>query len=484
MKCLGFVWGWVLAVLAGNTGTSAMAAGGSSVQDTTRRFSPAELKADLAIFKTALREAHPGLYAFHDSAYWAKRFSAVEWEIDKPMSELAFYRLLNPVAVAIQCGHVKWFRDGKPDDLFAFYQTGLFPLRLYFQSGKAMHYFSYGASVVPVGAEIVSINGRSMAVVTTQLLQQVLVDGTVESARRQLLGESFAGYYASFIGPANEFVVGYRVQGGAVKTVRLASVDAATIRGRGEQQASDSLGVTFPKPGVALLRIPVFMPQEGAQPWEVFLQNAFARIRAAGTQHLILDLRNNEGGMDRWGCQLYAWLTDKPFHYYDRLTVASDGNLSFKEYAWLPEQFDQLKAFIVKQGNDYVFTINPSLGEQAPQPNAYAGKLYVLINGRSFSVSSEFAAIVRDRHRGLFIGEETGGTLTADNSGGFANVRLPHSGLTLAVPLLRYHMSLQGKYSSQHGILPDHLVVPDVKDLVAGRDVVLEKALQLTAAKP
>lgn len=482
MKSLGFVWAGVLLAMQ------------VFARQEPVRLTPAELKADLAIFRAALVEAHPGLYAFHDRAYWTKRFAALERQLDKPMNELAFYRLLNPVAVDIRCGHVKWFRDGKPDDLYAFYQTGLFPLRLYFQQGKAMHYFSYGASGVPVGAEIVSINGKPMTAVTAQLLAQVLVDGTVESARWQLLGEQFAGYYASFIGPAQDFVVGYRMKGGAVKTVRLSSVEVGAIRQKGIEapqqpgnEASlhvDSLGVTFPKPGVALLRIPVFMPQEGAQPWEAFLQNAFGRIKAADTQHLILDLRNNEGGMDRFGAQLYAWLTNQPFYYYDRITVVSDKDLSFRPYASLPGQYDQLKAFINKQGDEYVFTMNPGLGEQAPQPHGYTGKLYVLINGRSFSVTSEFSAIVRDRHRGVFIGEESGGTLTANNSGGFAIVKLPHSKLTLAVPLLRYHMSLQGKYSPQHGIVPDHLVVPAVEDLVAGRDVVLEKAFQLTAAHP
>ncbi|MBC8082876.1 MAG: hypothetical protein H7Z21_06640, partial [Hymenobacter sp.] len=42
---------------------------------------------------------------------------------------------------------------------------------------------------------------------------------------------------------------------------------------------------------------------------------------------------------------------------------------------------------------------------QKPNENSYNGKLFILINGLSFSAAAEFCSIVRSNQRGKFIGE-------------------------------------------------------------------------------
>ena len=44
-----------------------------------------------------------------------------------------------------------------------------------------------------------------------------------------------------------------------------------------------------------------------------------------------------------------------------------------------------------------------------PSPLVYNGRLFVLIDGESFSGTSELCSILHDQHRALFFGEETGG---------------------------------------------------------------------------
>lgn len=438
-----------------------------------------DLKKDFSIFCTALKEAHPGFYTYHDSAYWAEKFKETEKLLSTPLTELEFYRLLNPLVAEIKCGHTKWHRKGQPDNLYAFHQTGLFPLKLYFQDKRAYMMEGYTKTNIPKGAEIIRINERSIASVTALLNTQVFADGMVESSRWQMLSEQFPGYYATFIGPSSTFVISYRLHNGQIKKAVVPAVDLPAIRNQEISGPQDTLGLHFPAKSVALLRIPVFMPQEGGPEWESFLANAFHRIQDAGIENLVIDLRNNEGGMDLWGAQLFAWLTDKPFRYYDRLTVVSDKEFSFRQYATLPEQYDQLKAFIKKQGNEYIFTMHPGLEELQPAASPFKGKVYILINGRSFSVTSEFAAIAQDLHRAVFVGEESGGTIDGDNSGGFAIVKLPNTKLTLAIPLLRYHMHLKGNYDKGRGIIPDIKVTNTVQEQLNNQDAVLKKALML-----
>jgi len=225
------------------------------------------------------------------------------------------------------------------------------------------------------------------------------------------------------------------------------------------------------------MKIDVFVSPENQ--FEEFLKSSFNELKAKNISNLILDLRDNEGGMDRFGARLYAWLTDRPFRYYDHLSVASMPPYSFAKFASLPQELEQLKAFIKKDGNNYVFTQHPNLGIQEPEANSFTGKLYVLQNGRSLSVTSEFAAVVRDNNRGVFIGEESGGAISGNNSGGFAMIRLPNTHLGLDIPLLGYHMYLQQKHAEDRGILPNHLVNISVNDILQRKDPVLEKALQL-----
>jgi C-terminal processing protease CtpA/Prc len=241
--------------------------------------------------------------------------------------------------------------------------------------------------------------------------------------------------------------------------------------------------MSYPSENVALMRIPVFMPQQSGLNYEDFLRSSFEDIAKKKVQHLIIDLRDNEGGMDSWGKLLYSYLTDKPFYYYDRLSVATDKDFSFRQHASLPEQFDQLRSLIKKQGSGYVFPQHENLGLQQPQANPYLGKLYILQNGRSFSVTAEFCAVVRDNKRGTFIGEESGGALGGNNSGAFAIVKLPNTQFTLGIPLLAYYMHLKTKESIDRGILPDHHIQPSVNDLLQKKDPVKDAALRLITSE-
>jgi hypothetical protein len=440
-----------------------------------------QLKQDYAVFKTALTEAHPGLYRYTSKGHFEKEFRVIEKELNRPMTEAEFYRLLAPIVANIKCGHTKFQREERNGNSHIFYPDELFPLKLYFIDRRAFVFDSYDDSTgVPAGSEILSINGKTISSILEKLLPNIFADGNGESLKYQQLNSYFFGYYSTFVGPAKQFSVRYKHER-IEKTEELPCTTLDRIVNKEKNRTSNLNGfeMSYPTANTAVMRIPVFMPQQSGPSFEEFLESSFAEIRKKNIQHLIIDLRDNEGGMDSWGKKLYSYLTDQPFYYYDRLSVATDKDFSFREYATLPEQFDQLRGFVKKQGNDYVFTQHENLGIQQPQANPYMGSVYILQNGRSFSVTAEFAAIVRDNKRGIFIGEESGGALSGNNSGAFAIVKLPNTHLTLGIPLLGYYMHLETKKSLDRGILPDHYVQPTINDLLENKDPVKDAALRL-----
>lgn len=447
-----------------------------------RVFTPQELRTDFTVIRQALEEAHPGLYRFQTKTQADQQFAAVEKLLKKDMTEYEFYRLVNPLIAAIGDGHVKFHRAGKPDDLHAFFENGYLPLRLYFKEGNAFVLETYGGGEkLPPGTRILRINGEDMAHIVGRLFRNIYADGAVQSARYAALNSDFAGYYGLFTGPSAQFSIEYKEAAGKRGKVVLKAISAKDMQLVAPPEPPYS--ISFPQKDVALLRIAVFMENEDMPPFRDFLDSAFHQIQEKQIHSLIIDLRNNEGGTDRLGMQLNAFIARTPFQYYEKLTVAGVGPYSFAAYATFPPEMESLKQFVEKVGDEYHFTYSEGLKMINPEANAFAGNVYILQNGRSFSVTAEFAAIVKDNRRAVFIGEESGGAMQGNSSGGFAMVTLPNTRLGLDVPLLGYYMHLQNPFGTDKGVPADHIIIPSVTDILQQRDPVLELALHLTGGK-
>jgi hypothetical protein len=449
---------------------------------TQRVFTPQQLRTDFTVIRQALEEAHPGLYRYQTKEQVDRQFTTIEKALKRGMTEYEFYRLVNPLIASIGDGHVKFHRAGRPDDLYAFHEEGYLPLRLWFKDGNAFVLKTYGGNnELPPGTRILSINGEDMTHIIARLSRNIFADGAVQSAKYAALNNDFAGYYGIFTGPSAQFTIGYKEEGGKKMKIVMKAVHAKDVQP--EASSEPPYSMSFPAKGIALLRIAVFMDNSGMPPFRNFLDSAFRQIREKEVHSLIIDLRNNEGGTDNLGLLLNSFVTRAPFRYYNKLTVAGIGPYSFAAHAIFPPEMDYLKQFVEKVGDEYHFTYKEGLNMIDPAANAFTGNLYILQNGRSFSVTTEFAAIVKDNRRAVFIGEESGGAMQGNSSGGFAMVTLPNTRLGLDVPLLGYYMSLRNPFDADKGVPADHIVVPSVTDILQQRDPVLELALQLASGR-
>lgn len=171
----------------------AMALTGGSLAKAQRLFSVSELKKDFSVVKAALKEAHAGIYRYSDKVDIENYFVSMEKGINRPMTEQAFFRYLNPFIAAIKDGHTKFHREGRPDDLFAFAKTGYFPLKLYFYGNKAYVLSDTVNGRISAGAEITSINGRPVKVVRDLIFKNIFGDGKGNTMKSALINDSFGG---------------------------------------------------------------------------------------------------------------------------------------------------------------------------------------------------------------------------------------------------------------------------------------------------
>jgi C-terminal processing protease CtpA/Prc len=127
--------------------------------------------------------------------------------------------------------------------------------------------------------------------------------------------------------------------------------------------------------------------------------------------------------------------------------------------------------FITKKKKDGKYHIG-HLERKVYRPktkNHFDGKVYVLINGPSFSATSLMCNTLKGQKDILMVGEETGGGWHGNNGIMIPDIKLPHTKATVRLPLFRVvqfnHVPKTGT-----GILPDWYIGTSYDALIKGYD--------------
>ncbi|GEO02749.1 hypothetical protein AAE02nite_04130 [Adhaeribacter aerolatus] len=460
--------------------------------DPAKQFTPAELQADLKLMRTILDESHPGFYRYTPKARFDVLFDSIGQTLNQPMTQQQFYVAATPIIAAIKDGHIKYMPHVRPHWQYYYNLDKLFPLELYFTPTQAhLVHNNAGTNNIPLGAEILAINNQPISELIQELLPTVyFADGNSQAIKYQSLNKFFPFYYGTYVGASATYNIAYRPKNEtAIKIAQVPAINLATIQKREKETEKPKqlpIRLEYKDNSTALLTIDHFNIYKNEMDVEKYLKDTFWQINAKNIQHLVIDVRGNEGGVDRWGALLYSYLTQKPFRYYDQLKVAQKKKFSFAEHiAWVPKYFPVYRRFLLTKTKDggYTFRFKRTLKEQKPQSHPFKGDVYILTDGYSFSVITEFAAIAHHHKRATFVGRETGGGYYGNTSGFFVVAVLPHTGIELAVPQWGYHMAVSGYPYSDRGVLPDYPITPTIDDVLQKRDAELAFTLDLIRKK-
>lgn len=437
-----------------------------------QKISPAQLKEDLALADKALQEAHPGLFRYTNQAAYTQLVRSIENGLTAPLTEKEFLVRLQPLIAQISCGHTKLLPAEYQEGKFLYPATQAFPLRLYFEEREVYVLGSYGEEAgIPAGARITRINGVPMQEIRKKLSSLLPADGVMQTGITATLNRSFNSLYAIFVGESPVYTISYEYKG-KKRTAKLKGIPSETIeQANANQQASGLKPFELEwKGSTAWLTIRSFMADKLQYPFEKFADSAFSELKAKQTSNLVIDCRDNEGGIEDWGGYLYSYLADTNFRYYDRILVNKKDSFSFQRYAWLPPFYHQARNLIQEKDGKFYWPLQTYLKELPAQQNRFTGTVYLLVNGRSFSVTSELAAVVKKNKRAIIVGEETGGNGYVNNSGLFAILRLPHSKLQVGIPLASFYMNSDPV--NGRGVVPDYKVPTTITDILNRKDPV------------
>lgn len=204
----------------------------------------------------------------------------------------------------------------------------------------------------------------------------------------------------------------------------------------------------------------------------------------AKVPNLIIDVRNNGGGDAKVLSKLYSYIAGKPMTLHGYTRVNKQGGYKSFAYSLNRVVEDSLFAdYKPEAGKEGFYSGAEAENEIKADPIVnYKGKVYVLTNESSISAATMFPALLVRNHRGVIVGRETRTAYHYMNALKFASIRLPHSTLTINVPLVhcRFDTAENKRVPYGRGVLPDYEVPITVDEILfKNGDAILNCALQL-----
>jgi hypothetical protein len=296
-----------------------------------KSYTSKELQEDYLIFRKALETTYPSLYRFTDSVHITRYLDDQLEGLKEPMTEPEFYKIIALTCSRLNDEHLI------PNPSKDYYQY----------KEKATHYFPFSLKIIdrrlyvlknfklendlPVGAEILSINGHPAEEVLNVLLPTIPSDGYIQTFNIRHLedysitqnGNLFDLNYPIFFEDTNTFKIEFihPAARSEKKITTVAALDHKTYKEFYRQRLGYKapLEFTYLKNDVAYLRISSFLKwhrNNFKQDFYALYDSIFKELNQKNTSNLILDLRNNEGG-DGTGEKLITYLLTKPYKHYN-----------------------------------------------------------------------------------------------------------------------------------------------------------------------
>ncbi len=463
-----------------------------------KSFTAAALQEDFAILRKALETTYPSLYRFTDSLNMSKYLDHQYTKLDKPMTETEFYKVIALTCASANDEHL----IPNPSEGYEVYLK------------NAAHYFPFSLKIIdrrlyvrktfqlegplPVGAEILSINGHSAEEILNILLPTIPSDGYLQTFNIRHLEDYcvtqnrnlFDLNYPIFLEDTTSFRIAFThpVSRSEKKMVTVPAIDHESYKEFYWQRMAYKAPLEFKYLGrVAYLRISSFIQRhrdDFNQDFYALYDSIFHQLKENKTKSMVLDLRNNEGG-DAAGEKLIRYLLTEPYVHYKYTEVKYSGYPAVADY--LQGENDGFIAdSVLFQTSSGKYRIkekfyNGLFDQQEPMKNHFKGTVYVLANGATGSMASVVATFLKSHNRAIFIGEETGGAMEGNTSEAYVQLRLPNTKIRIEIPLVKKGNNVD--FVKGRGVIPDYFITPDIEDISKGIDTELNFVLDLISIR-
>ena len=229
---------------------------------------------------------------------------------------------------------------------------------------------------------------------------------------------------------------------------------------------------------IAMIRIASF--DDDTMPGKIY--SCFDELKNA--KGYILDVRGNSGGNSMNADAIAAMFINGEFH--SCYAEAQIYEPTYKAWSMFRDDFNglspdeaqlkyaedtfSLKAYRMQKNIFYVRDEGRKVDNNAP--GKLNGPIVVLMNQSTFSAAEDFVDVMKMYTNAVFVGNNTAGSSGQPlceplESGGFFRI------------CTRRCIAQNGEDIYNKGFAPDFRIIPSAADLAAGRDIVLEKGIEI-----
>lgn len=471
----------------------AVLAGSLALASPLPAFSAAAWTEDGRILRKAYEAMHPGLYRYSPPARMSARFDRLERDLATATTQAEAFLALTRLTAAVRCGHSFPNPLNQPDATVAALFGGQDRLPFTFQwiDGE-MVVTGSADDRLKRGLRVLAVDGVSSRQMLDRLLPLARADGSNDAKRAanmELTGyDRFAAFdvYRPLLwktGPTA--VLRSAMPGGPERRIEVACLKEGEPRGAVQPDIPFRFEM---KDGVGILTMTTWALYDSDFDWRGFITTAMDRLIDERARGLIVDIRDNEGGLD-CGDLVLARLIDRDLikPAYDRYTRYRTAPAELKPYlsTWDRTFLDWGKDATGPDARGLYrmtrFDDRPEGDIVRPAGRRFAGPLAVLTSATNSSATFQFALAVRASGRGKLIGQTTGGNLRGINGGGFFFLKLPNSGLEADLPLVA---TLPRTPQPDAGLAPDIAVRRSAAALARGQDREMAAALAWIRSSP
>jgi len=481
-------------------------------QHLKKPINPDLLKKDLNFVKKKLLKHQPSIdwYTSKDSLW--QKFDKLDQELSKPLQPNEFYFQLAPIVSSIKQRHTRIAPLGKKSSkkqLKALNKKGKGPISqfeyVFFNDSLYISKSYSPDSLVKKGTKVLKINNQCPTDLYKKYRQIISSDGYNTSYFKHHFNKSLLNYFTLENGILD--TIHFKLQHKDTifdyiairlekekKQDRLKStkLDQAKLKAlKYKKKVFGWINEAFAKdfkihpsdPTIAVLKISSFSQGKHKKAYA----QIFDSIKKKQIKHLIIDLRGNPGGLMADMVDLYSYLASQPFVMNKKAVINNRASIIAPFFNHSPKWlyplalagwpfFATYQSLSVTKRNGQLLYGLPGSFETKPKPNAYKGKLYVLIDGGSFSAASIISAKLKSEKQAVFFGEETGGAHNSTVAGLKLNYTLPNSKLELLLWTCDIRM-LNEDGEKGRGVMPDYKRQPNLEDLINKKDVVFEEVI-------
>lgn len=438
-----------------------------------------EMTQDLDSLLSTLDAAHPDPTAYCGEDAWRRAKTLAMEQIQSPMSTAAFGWVISEMLGTLQDSHTQL-------------NYGSYWRKHLNQDGRVLPIRKRGKWVVKAplaglnpGDSLVSINGWTIDQIDLISKTFAMTEGQSVVSEIRMTDALFSLIMAPFvIQNKDSAVIVFQSPNGTLERKTVATLGLKEWEAYLKKQDPDKEKAHFEMvQGIGILTISSFAPKRFGQQHRT-IQRAFRKIKNQDIDSLVIDLRNNAGGLSTEVEYLYSYL-DPQGHNTPHNIISKSSKLAQTRYPLLNKKWIQksILHLFKKQENiyNYVFLRSQPIGKQdtvyfhqrfKQRRNVFQGSLILWVNGLSASAAVDFTHAVRQNHRGEIWGEPIMGGM----KGTFGNttaMTLPNSQLQIQISTIRYNYDASWQYDPIP-ITPDVPIEITRGDLIKEHDVFKE----------